>query len=225
MGIDDHQRAWQLGHAAHPLEVAPDLPLFPVQRRDHFLAVLVDLAGLLHALQLVQALEPPADRAEVGERAAQPPFAHVMHAAAFGFLLHNGAGLAFRANENHLFTVSGELNGELAGDHQTAERLTHIDDVNQVALAINVRLHPRVPSTRPMPEVYAGLDKLLSCHEGQKSVLHVTLLTKKQNKLSPSIGPRSVPLGSRIQPLGAVRALRRNIIIAASLAVSSSKLT
>ena len=47
-----------------------------------------------------------------------------------------------------------------------ANRFLQVDDVNQIALAENIRLHLRVPPAGPMAEMHAGIDQFLhgDCH-------------------------------------------------------------
>ena len=49
---------------------------------------------------------------------------------------------------------------ELRGAQQAADRLPHVDDVDQVPLAVDVRPHLRVPPARPVPEMDARIDQV-----------------------------------------------------------------
>ena len=81
--IDDHEALGQPVHRADAVEVAEHLAIFAVEGRLHLLRVRVPLGLVgLEAFELFEAAEPAANRAEVGERAAQPAIVDVGHAAA-----------------------------------------------------------------------------------------------------------------------------------------------
>ena len=67
-----------------PLQVAVHLAILAGQGRLHLLRVGGDLLAVADLLQLLQPREPVADRAEIGQRAAQPAIADERHAAALG---------------------------------------------------------------------------------------------------------------------------------------------
>ena len=48
---------------------------------------------------------------------------------------------------------------ETLGKQEALDGLLHIDDVNHVALAVDVRLHLRVPTRNAVAEVNAGVDE------------------------------------------------------------------
>ena len=181
MRIDDDQRSRKLGHIPNALEIAPDLARLAVERRDHLLAVLMDLARLLQRLQLLKALEAQPDRAEVREHPTKPALCDVWDATTLSLGFDDVAGLSLGANEDHILAVSSERNGNFVRDDQTADRLAQVDDVDKVALAIDVRFHLRVPTARPMPEVNPGADKLFCCNDGQNSFLPETGTVKTQS--------------------------------------------
>ena len=79
---------------------------------------------------------------------------------------------------DHYVTVK-EMQRELLSLQQTGnklgrileqlERLLQVDDVDPVALAEDVLLHPRVPALGLMPEVNTRFEQLLHCDRGQEA--------------------------------------------------------
>ena len=115
-----------------------------------------------HGFQFLQPLEAVADGAVVGERAAQPALADVGHAAAGGLAsrwLPWPAAWCRRTATR--LPLAGDLGEVAVRPQQAADGLAQVDDVDQVALAVDVRPHLRVPAAGAMPEVDAGLDKVL----------------------------------------------------------------
>ena len=46
-----------------------------------------------------------------------------------------------------------------------ADGFPQVNDMNEVALAVNVRPHLRVPTAGPVAEVYAGLDEVFDLND------------------------------------------------------------
>ena len=108
--IDDHQALGQPVHRPHAVEVAVHLPVLAVQRRLHLLRVgRHSFFRTSQGLELFEAREPAADRAEVGQRAAQPAVADKRHAAAEPLLFDHVAGLPLRADQQHQAALRGDL--------------------------------------------------------------------------------------------------------------------
>ena len=118
-------------------------------------------SGAADALQLFEPREPAADRAEVGQRAAQPAVADVGHAAADALLLDHVAGLPLRADQQHQAALGGHLLQILPRPQQAANRLADVDDVDQIAPGVDVRPHLGVPAARPMAKMNPRFDQVL----------------------------------------------------------------
>src|SRR5262249_18270483 len=112
-------------------------------------------------LQLLQPLEAVADGAVVGQGTAQPALADVGHAAALGLALDGLLGLARGADGEGQAALGGGLGEVAAGPREPADGLTQVDDVDEVALAVDERPHLGVPPTGTVPEVDSGLDQVL----------------------------------------------------------------
>ena len=136
----------------------------------------VDAFGVLagrqpHGLEFLEPLEPVADGAVVGQRAAQPALADVGHAAAGGFALDDFLGLALGADEQHQAALADDLREVAMAAEQAANGFAQVDDVDEIALAVDVRPHLRVPAAGPVPEVDAGLDQVLDLDDGHAALL------------------------------------------------------
>jgi hypothetical protein len=88
-----------------------------------------------------------------------------VHAAALRLALDQPLRLAFRADEDHVLAGGRHLREEVARAHETLDRLADVDDVDQVALAEDERLHLRMPTADPVPEVDSCLDEALYLDE------------------------------------------------------------
>ena len=74
-------------------------------------------------------------------------------------------------DEQHVLTAGDGVLDQLLGPQQALDGFSHIDDVNHVPLAVDVRLHLRVPARDAMAEmdtgVHEGFDEfsLSLCHD------------------------------------------------------------
>src|SRR5204862_401475 len=71
------------------------------------------------------------------------------------------ARIALGADEEDVLALGNALADELLCPQKPLDGLAHIDDVNHVALAVDVRLHLGIPATDAVPEVDAGVDQTL----------------------------------------------------------------
>ena len=106
----------------------------------------------------MQTFEPVPDRAVVGQGPAQPALVDIGHAAAAGFALDGFLRLALGADEEHEAALAGDLGEVTVGPQQAADGFTQIDNVDEIALAVDIRAHLRVPAAGPVAEVNAGFD-------------------------------------------------------------------
>ena len=94
-----------------------------------------------------------------------------MHSATLGFFFDPVPGLSLRADEEDVFAAGdGGLHQTLGAD-ETFHGLFHIDDVNHVSLAVDIRLHFRIPAADAVTEMHAGIHQrfdefcLRRCHD------------------------------------------------------------
>ncbi len=128
----------------------------------HFLGIGIDRrfaggAGFPEFFEFFETIEAGANGAEIGERAAEPALGDVVHATALGFFFDGMPGLALGADEEDIRAAGDGLLDELLGAKKSLEGFLHIDDVNHVALAVNVRRHLRIPARNAMSEMDAGV--------------------------------------------------------------------
>ena len=85
-----------------------------------------------------------------------------MHLHIRNALLQHAAGLPFGAHKADVLAIGHHAGDELFGKQETLNGLLDINNVNPVPLAPDVRGHLRVPASRTLTEVNAGLDKILN---------------------------------------------------------------
>ena len=110
--------------------------------------------------ELLEPLEPAADRPEIGQRPAQPPLGHVGHAGAVALLDDRLGRLPLGADEQDQAVGRGHAVEELDRAKQAADRFFQVDDMNQVALAVDVRLHLGVPPAGAVAVVNPGINEI-----------------------------------------------------------------
>ena len=169
-GVHDKQGAGQLLHVLHAAQVLLQL-LDLAQMLDNFLlGQHIKGAVGLHGLQLVQAVHTGAHGLEVGHHAAQPAGVHIVHIAAQGLVLDGLLGLLLGAHKQQALAGLAELTHEVVSLLQLLHGLLQVDDVDPVALGVNVGSHLGVPAAGLVTEVYAGLQQslhgnnILICH-------------------------------------------------------------
>jgi hypothetical protein len=84
---------------------------------------------------------------------------HKEGAATLGFFGDRFLGLALRAHKQYVLTLRGKFAHEAAGFAEHFEGFLQVDNVDAVAFPENVFLHFRVPASRLVTEVNAGLQQ------------------------------------------------------------------
>src|SRR6185295_2329417 len=131
----------------------------------------VQLALILQAGQLVQALDPGGDRLEVGQQPAEPSLVYVWHLTPLGPFFDRISGLLLRTHEEDRSALAGHVGREPARLGQQMLRLQQVDDVDPVALPEDVRAHARVPPPRLVAEMQTGLQQFLYSRLGHEAPL------------------------------------------------------
>src|SRR5262249_29771464 len=90
------------------------------------------------------------------EHAAQPALVDEGHAGAAGFLRDDLARLALGAHHEDGAALARELADELHGLDEERLRLLEVDDVDLVAMAVDVRGHLGIPEARLVSEMDTG---------------------------------------------------------------------
>ena len=209
IGVDDPDRRGHLDHVADTAEAALQLVLLAGQHQDFLLGATLEATGLLHRLELLEALQPLVHGGEVGEHAAQPALVHVGHADAGGLLGDGLLRLLLGADEHDAATVGDGFFDELVRLVDVGQRLLQVDDVDAVAVGEDEPLHLGIPATGLMPEVGAAVKQLLhgyNSHFGH--VLQLSVAARRRVMPGPGVccvpDPRGVlhsgPPGTRMQP-------------------------
>jgi len=113
-------------------------------------------AGVLGRLHVLQLLQRALDRLEVGHHAAQPALVDEGHAAALGFQCDDLARLALGADHQDGAAARRQLADELHRVLEERLRLLEVDDVDLVAMAVDVRGHLGIPEARLVSEMDTG---------------------------------------------------------------------
>ena len=166
-GVHHEQRAGETVHLLHAAQILLQLIHLMEQLDDFLLGKHIEGAVLLHLLQLRQPVHPGAHGLEVGEHTAQPAGVDIEHTDALGFLLHGVLGLLLGAHEQQGLAALREAAHEVIGLLQLADGLLKVDDIDPVALHVDILGHLGVPATGLVAEVNTGLQELFhryDCH-------------------------------------------------------------
>ena len=167
-GIHNEQSAGQLLHFLHTAQILLQLLDLAQVLDDFLLGQHIEGAVGLHGLELVQTVDTGAHGLEVGHHATQPAGVDIVHIAAQGLVLDGLLRLLLGTHEQQGLAVLGQLAHEVIGLLQLLHGLLQVDDIDPVALGINVGGHLGVPPTGLVAEVHAGLQQLLhryDCHD------------------------------------------------------------
>ena len=170
-GVDDEDGVGEAAHVLDAGEIGLEVLALALELDDFLLGEQVVAAVGGHLIEFLKALHRFLHGDPVGEEAAEPALVDVEHAAAGGFFGDGVLRLALGADEQHDFALGGEFGDELRRLLEHLEGLLQIDDVNAVALAEDVLLHPWIPALGLMPEVDSGFEQLLHGDSGQTTSL------------------------------------------------------
>ena len=62
--------------------------------------------------------------------------------------------------------AAGDLGEKLVRSQQAAHGFAQIDDMDEIAFAVDIRPHLGIPTTRPVSEMDAGFDQVLNLDNG-----------------------------------------------------------
>ena len=155
--VDDEDRVGLALHVGHTAEVLVEL----LQLVEHGDALLrgqqVELALVLQAPQLVQAIDAVGDRAPVRQQAAEPAMVHVRHVDPLGLVFNGALALLLRAHEEDRAASLGDVPGEGVRLLEQLQGLLQIDDVDATALREDEAAHLGIPASRLVAEVDSSL--------------------------------------------------------------------
>ena len=167
LGVDDPDRAGNLGHIANTAECALELVLLTTHHEE-FLLRLPAAGDIVEVdlFQLLQALQALVNGIEVSEHAAEPTLIDVRHADTIRLLGNRFLSLLLGADEHDGSTVGDGFLHVLVGTIDVRQRLLKIDDVDAVALGKDEALHLGVPAPGLVPKVDTTLQKLAHRDDG-----------------------------------------------------------
>ena len=164
--VDHKDGIRQLVEPADPAQVALELFELTGVAQRLLLRHRVEVAGLLHGLELLHALHTGGDGLEVGEHATQPALVHIGHAARVGVDGDGSLGLLLGPNEEDGAAASNQVPDVGVGLFDPLHRLLEVDQVDAVALTEDESAHLRVPPTGLVSEVDARAQQLLHGYDG-----------------------------------------------------------
>src|SRR5690606_19434242 len=158
--VDDEDRVRQAAHFLDAPQALLQLLELALEHQRFLLRHPLDAALGDRRLHVLEPLDRGLDGLEVGQHAAKPALVDVRHAGAGRLFGDDLARLALRADEHHGAAVGRELAQVLHRVLVHDQGLLEIEDVDLVAVAVDVRGHPRVPEARLVAEMNAGLEHL-----------------------------------------------------------------
>ena len=171
-GVHDEQGAGQLLHFLHAAQVLLQLLDLAQVLDDFLLGQHIEGTVSLHGLQLVQTVDTGTHGLEVGHHAAQPAGVDIVLAAAGSLVLDGLLGLLLGTHEQQGLAVLGQLTHESIGLLQLLHGLLQVDDIDAVALRVDIGSHLGVPAAGLVTEVDTCLQQglhgydVLICHVG-----------------------------------------------------------
>ena len=158
-GVDDEQRAGELLHFLHAAEVLLELLDLGEVLHDFLLGEHIERAVSLHGLELVEAIHAGAHGLEVGHHTAEPTSVDIVAAATGSLFLDGLLRLLLGADEEDILAVLGDGADEVIGLLELLDGLLQVDDVDTVALGVDVGSHFGVPTTGLVAEVDACFEQ------------------------------------------------------------------
>jgi len=108
--------------------------------------------------KLFQTIQAIANRAEIRQRAAQPAIGNAWLSATGAFALNGLRSLALRADEENQAAAGGNLFQIFFCSQQAANGFAHIDNMDQIAAAVDVGPHLGIPTAGAVAEVNSRFD-------------------------------------------------------------------
>ena len=158
-GVDDEQRAGELLHFLHAAEVLLELLDLGEVLHDFLLGKHIERAVSLHGLELVETVHAGTHGLEVGHHTAEPASVDIVAAAAGSLFLDSLLRLLLRADKQDVLAALRDGTDEVVGFLELLDGLLQVDDVDAVALGVDVGSHFGVPATGLMAEVDACFEQ------------------------------------------------------------------
>ena len=167
-GVHDKQGTGQLLHFLHAAEILLQLLDLAQMLHDFLLGEHIKGAVGLHGLELVQTVHTGTHGLEVGHHAAQPTSVHIVLTAAGSLLLDGLLRLLLGADKQQRLAVLRQLTDESISLLQLLHGLLQVNDIDTVALGVDIGSHLGIPATGLVTEMDACLQQGLhgydTCH-------------------------------------------------------------
>jgi hypothetical protein len=111
---------------------------------------------------LFQSLQARTHRPEIGEHAAQPPLADIVHLASAGGALNRFLSLALSAHEDDVLTGRDHLDKKLLGNQQAPQCLFDVNDMDVTAFCENKWGHSGIPPAYTVSKMHPCVNQFPS---------------------------------------------------------------
>src|SRR5207253_1556900 len=118
------------------------------------------------------------------EGAAQPPFADERHSGPARFAFDDFFGLPLGADEHDQPATRDDLRQVLVRAEQSADGFPEVDDVDEVALAVDVRPHLGVPPACSVPVMNTRFEKNFHVYESHDASFEDSAITQRLRMMS-----------------------------------------
>ena len=155
--VDDEECARKAGHVGDGAEVLLQLGALAAYLQQLALGEVVEGTVRHELVDVGHLLDSLADGGEVGEHTTSPTLAHEGHVDGSGLLSHDFLGLFFSSDKEDLLALLCNTLQCLGSVVDLGDGLVEVNDVDAIALHIDIRLHGRVPLAVEVAKVAAGL--------------------------------------------------------------------
>ena len=162
IGADGYHGVRSAAHVADALKVAFQLLAFAVQSGQFLLGHALEFRGLFNPFKVGKAFDALADRAHVGEHAAQPAMVDVVLTSGFRGFADGFLGLALAADEEDLLVAACQIGQEGASLVQAFFRFFKVDDMDTGLVLEKVLLHAGVPFAGLVAQMNTGFNHLVN---------------------------------------------------------------
>ncbi len=155
--VDDKECARQTGHVGDGAEVLLQLGALAADLQQLALGKVVESTVGHELVDVGHLLDSLADGGEVGEHTAGPTLAYKRHVDGSGLLGDDFLGLFFSSDKKNLLALLCNTLQSLCCLVYLGDGLVEVNDVDAVALHVDIGLHGRVPLAVEVAKVAAGL--------------------------------------------------------------------
>ena len=169
--VNDEQSAGELLHLLDAAEVLLELGDLAFKLDDFLLGKHCEGAVLLHLAQLGKTVDTGAHGLEVGQHATEPTGVDIVLINSFRFFLDSVLRLLLGADKQDVLAVSREITDEVVGFLDLLYGLLQVNDINTIALRVDVGSHFRVPASGLMAEMDTSFEQAFHGYDYHLCVL------------------------------------------------------